>query len=143
MPGIEQTPSFFEVGSVIADRYEVVRTLGTGGMGSVLEVVDRSLDNHTIALKLLYPHHVKDPIVFARFRNEVIVTRDLSHPNVVRLYDFGEAGKGYYYISMNTWAVEVSLSRSTNAENKRCLSIQLCASCIRFALEFLTLIKKV
>lgn len=87
-------------GSLIAGRYEVVRTLGSGGMGSVLQVIDRSLDNETIALKLLYPHLARDKTSFARFRNEVLVARRLSHPNIVRLYDFGHAGNGYYFISM-------------------------------------------
>lgn len=92
--------SLFEPGAVIAGRYEVVNLLGKGGMGMVLRVIDRSLDNEPTALKLLYPHHVKDPVVFARFRNEVLVARSLAHPNIVRIYDFGVAGKGYFYISM-------------------------------------------
>lgn len=91
-------------GSVIAGRYEVVRTLGSGGMGSVLAVIDRALDNETIALKLLYPHLARDKTSFARFRNEVLVARRLSHPQIVRLYDFGHAGNGYYFISMEYMA---------------------------------------
>ncbi len=66
----------------------------------VLRVVDRSLDNEPTALKILYPHHVQDKVIFARFRNEVLVARALAHPNIVRLYDFGSAGKGYFYITM-------------------------------------------
>ncbi len=98
-PNSEQV-SLFEPGVLIADRYEVVSPLGKGGMGLVLRVIDRSLDNEPTALKLLYPHHVKDPVLFARFRNEVLVARGMAHPNIVRIYDFGSAGKGYYYISM-------------------------------------------
>jgi len=96
----EEQVSLFEPGAVIAQRYEVVSQLGKGGMGMVLRVIDRALDNEPTALKILYPHHVKDLTIFARFRNEVLVARQLAHPNIVRIYDFGSAGKGYYYISM-------------------------------------------
>jgi eukaryotic-like serine/threonine-protein kinase len=96
--GGEET--LFEAGALIANRYEVIDRLGAGSMGVVLRVVDRALDNEVCALKLLYPHLVKDAIVFGRFRNEVLIARRLSHPNIVRTYDFGSAGQGYYFISM-------------------------------------------
>lgn len=92
--------SLFEPGNVIASRYHVLQSIGRGGMGEVVLVADKALDNTEVALKLLYTHLVKDEIIFARFRNEVIVSRNLSHPNIVRLYDFGNAGQGSYYISM-------------------------------------------
>ena len=97
---IKEDSSLFQQGALIAGRYEVVSPLGKGGMGMVLRVIDRALDNEPSALKILYPHHVEDKVIFARFRNEVLVARALAHPNIVRLYDFGSAGKGYYYISM-------------------------------------------
>jgi ankyrin repeat protein/tRNA A-37 threonylcarbamoyl transferase component Bud32 len=97
---ISEEESLFQTGVLIAGRYQVVAPLGKGGMGMVLRVIDRSLDDEPTALKILYPHHVKDQVLFARFRNEVLVARALAHPNIVRLYDFGSAGKGYYFISM-------------------------------------------
>lgn len=97
---IDEHSSLFQAGAIIAGRYEVVSPLGKGGMGMVLRVMDRALDNEPCALKILFPHHVEDKVIFARFRNEVLVARALAHPNIVRLYDFGNAGKGYYFISM-------------------------------------------
>ncbi|MCB0322173.1 MAG: protein kinase [Bdellovibrionales bacterium] len=97
------TPSdapLFHAGTLIAGRYEVLGTLGKGGMGVVLQVVDRALDNEIGALKLLHPQMSRDATQFARFRNEVLVARKLAHPNIVRLYDFGAAEHGYYFISM-------------------------------------------
>lgn len=88
------------IGSVIADRYEVVDVLGKGGMGAVVKVLDRALDNDVIALKLLYSHLVRDEVLLSRFRNEVLIVRQLSHPNIVRLYDFGETPEGNFYIAM-------------------------------------------
>ena len=93
-------PQLFEAGSLIAGRYEVVSSIGSGGMGWVLHVIDRTLDNKSVALKLLYPHLVKDETTFARFRNELLVTRDLAHPNIVRMYDLGCTEAGQYFISL-------------------------------------------
>jgi serine/threonine protein kinase len=90
----------FEKGSIIAGRYEVVSTLGKGGVGIVAQVIDRHLDNEICALKILFPHLAGDPTQFARFRNEVILSRRLSHPNIVRVYDFGSVGSGYHYITL-------------------------------------------
>ena len=92
--------SLFVPGAIIGGRYEVIDTLGSGGMGTVVRVIDRALDGEVLALKLLYPHMAQDDTQFARFRNEVLIARKLAHPNIVRLFDFGAAGQGYYFISM-------------------------------------------
>ncbi len=93
-------PAIYESGSLIAGRYEVIRAVGSGGMGWVVHVVDRSLNNKSVALKLLYPHLVKDSVSFARFQNEVLVTRELSHPNIVKIFDLGVTDNGQYFISL-------------------------------------------
>ncbi len=90
----------FQPGVVIDDRYEVESVLGYGATGFVVKVRDQSLTGETVALKLLFPRFVKDKETFTRFRNEVLIARKLSHPNIIQLYDFGDAGNGYYYISM-------------------------------------------
>ncbi len=101
---MDNTPStqniLLEPGSVVAGRYEILGLLGSGGMGSVMEVRDRVLDNEVLAMKILFPHLAKDSVSFARFKNEVAVARRLGHPNIVQIYDFGEAGGGYYFITM-------------------------------------------
>ncbi len=91
---------YLEPGSLINQRYEVVRTLGAGGMGTVVQVIDRSLENEVIALKILNPSLVSEQVTFARFRNEVLIARQLTHPSIVRTYDFGKTEQGYFYISM-------------------------------------------
>ncbi len=87
-------------GTVIAGRYEVHEKVGSGGMGMVFRVHDRHLNDEHVALKLLHPHLAEDEDVFQRFRNEVLVARSLSHPNIIRLHDIGRAEQGFFYISM-------------------------------------------
>src|SRR5262245_3708130 len=77
-------------GSIIAGRYRLVALLGRGGMGEVYRAEDLTLDQ-AVALKFL-PHGVAvDPAQLARFHNELRVARQVSHKNVCRLYDLGEA----------------------------------------------------
>ncbi len=90
----------FQRGYLVAERYLVDSQLGSGGMGAVYKVLDTKLDNEAIALKILYPHHVKDAVTLARFRNEVLVARKLNHPNVTRIFDFGEGEAGSVFITM-------------------------------------------
>ena len=87
-------------GTLLAGRYEVLERLGGGGMGEVVSAVDHVLDGEVVALKMLYPQLVQDSAILARFRNEVVVSRRLSHPNIVSIYDFGTLGNGLYFISM-------------------------------------------
>jgi len=120
---LQTDKSFLQVGALIAGRYEVVAKLGTGGMGTVLQVIDKALENEVIALKLLYPHLAQDKTSFARFRNEVLIARRLSHPNIVRLYDIGNAGGGYFFISME-FVNGGNLSKSIYDSRKDLLSFQ-------------------
>jgi serine/threonine-protein kinase len=87
-------------GEVIAGRFEICERLGTGGMGLVYRAIDRDLNDEVIALKLLHSHLASDETIFRRFRNEVLVARSLSHPNIVRTHDIGKAEDGFSYISM-------------------------------------------
>ncbi len=97
-----RTLSMFNIeeGTLVAGRYEVIGRIGTGGMGVVLHVIDRELNDEVVALKLLHPHLAQDDIVFKRFRNEVLIARTLTHPNIVRIHDIGRDPDGMSYISM-------------------------------------------
>ena len=86
-------------GQVFADRYEILGTLGKGGMGVVYRARDRQLDE-VVALKLLRPEALaSDPTLLDRFKQEIKLARRITHRNVLRTHDFGEAG-GVPYISM-------------------------------------------
>lgn len=82
---------------LFAERYDIVRLLGEGGMGSVYEARDR-VRGRRVALKLVSPHQTRAAggtnatnadDATARFQREMRITASLEHPNTVRLYDFG------------------------------------------------------
>lgn len=81
--------SRFPSGTILADRYRIVSRLGKGGMGEVYRADDLKLGT-SVALKFLPDAFTQDPIKLDRFRSEVRLTREISHPNVCRVYDFGE-----------------------------------------------------
>ncbi|HEX6737767.1 MAG TPA: protein kinase [Vicinamibacteria bacterium] len=85
-------------GNVLADRYEIRRPLGQGGMGRVYEARDRILDE-TVAVKVLRPELTRDREVAARFRSEIKLARRVTHKNVCRIHEYGEDGR-LRFISM-------------------------------------------
>lgn len=84
-------------GQVIEERYEIVRLIGTGGMGSVYEV-KRLVDGKRFALKALLG--VSDPFARARFAREAQIAAQVSHPNVVSIVDVDQAKAGYLFLVM-------------------------------------------
>ncbi len=83
---------------VLNDRYEIHRRLARGGMAQVYLARDRSLDR-PVAVKELVPEFATDPSFVERFRREAQAAANLSHPNVVGVYDWG-AQDGTYFIVM-------------------------------------------
>src|SRR5437870_13317609 len=79
-------------------RYRVVRKLGTGGMANVYLAEDQELGRR-VAIKMLDERHAQDDQFVERFRREAKNAAGLSHPNIVSIYDRGEA-EGTYYIAM-------------------------------------------
>jgi serine/threonine protein kinase len=88
------------VGTLINSRYELVSKLGSGAMSAVFRVADRALNNDTIALKLFAPGINTDATLVERIRTEVLITRKLSHANIIRTYDFGRTKEGLYFMTM-------------------------------------------
>jgi serine/threonine-protein kinase len=76
------------VGRVLAGRYEVTELLSLGGMGRVYRGIQRALDR-VVAIKCIHPHLSSSEEVVARFLTEARVASRLTHPNVVKIYDFG------------------------------------------------------
>jgi len=91
-------------GTIVAGRYRIVSQLGAGGMGVVYRAEDLTLDQ-AVAIKFLPPLVSKNPAWLARFRNEARLARTVTHPNVCRVHDIGEAD-GEYFITMEFVAGE-------------------------------------
>jgi len=87
----------FPAGSVLAGRYRILGLIGRGGMGEVYRAYDLIL-NQAVALKFLGPANLSEDAL-TRFRNEVRVARQVSHPNVCRVYDIGFI-EGLHFLSM-------------------------------------------
>jgi tetratricopeptide (TPR) repeat protein/predicted Ser/Thr protein kinase len=77
-------------GAEIGARYRVISLLGRGGMGSVYRVWDEEL-NRDVALKLIRPEIAADADVIGRFKREIQLSSTVTHRNVLRVYDLGEA----------------------------------------------------
>ena len=97
--GVASNPSRkLKVGDLFADRYRIERVLGTGGMGVVLKAHDRQLDED-VALKVIRPELGNDPTYLETLKQEIKLARRISHRNVLRTHDFGEA-EGIPFVSM-------------------------------------------
>ena len=86
------------IGTLFDGRYQVVRKLGAGGMANVYLAEDQELGRR-VAIKILNDRHAGDEQFVERFRREAKNAAALSHPNIVSIYDRGEA-EGTYYIAM-------------------------------------------
>jgi len=86
------------INSFFDDRYRILRKLGSGGMANVYLAEDQELGRR-VAIKILNDRHADDEQFVERFRREAKNAAGLSHPNIVSIYDRGEA-EGTYYIAM-------------------------------------------
>jgi eukaryotic-like serine/threonine-protein kinase len=90
--------SFLEAGDVLGGRYEILKLLGEGGMGAVYKAMDREL-NRSVALKVIRPELASNPAILARFKQELLLAHQVTHKNVIRIYDLGDAD-GMKFITM-------------------------------------------
>ena len=85
-------------GQKINDRYQIIKTIGEGGMANVYLAYDTILDRN-VAVKVLRGDLAQDEKFVRRFQREALSASSLSHPNIVEVYDVGE-DNGQYYIVM-------------------------------------------
>lgn len=93
-----QTLSGIGIGAVLGGRFEILSELGAGGMGVVYKARDRSL-GELVALKMLKADMWSNPEHLERLKEELRLARKISHPNILRTFDFGDAD-GLPFISM-------------------------------------------
>jgi len=88
----------FQIGDMLGGRYEILQLLGEGGMGAVYKATDHEL-NRYVALKVIRPELASNPGILARFKQELLLAHQVTHRNVIRIYDLGEA-EGVKFITM-------------------------------------------
>src|SRR5713101_8150354 len=86
-------------GMVLGDRYEILKALGEGGMGAVYKARDLEL-GRLLALKVIRPELANRPDILRRFKQELILARQVTHKNVVRIFDLSMAD-GRKFITMD------------------------------------------
>src|SRR5271166_30861 len=77
-------------GDLLGGRYEILSLLGEGGMGAVYKAADREVER-VVALKLIRPELASNPAILARFKQELLTAHQVTHKNVIRIYDLAEA----------------------------------------------------
>jgi len=85
-------------GDQLGGRYEILALLGEGGMGAVYKAKDLEVER-TVALKLIRPEMASNPSILARFKQELLTAHQVTHKNVIRIYDLSEAD-GVKFITM-------------------------------------------
>jgi len=98
------------VGKTVADRFEVLRRIGVGGMGTVYRANQKGLDRD-VALKILKEEVSWDPDTVTRFHREAKAMSLLVHPNTVRVFDFGQTPSGMLYLAMELLEGELLTQR--------------------------------
>src|SRR5688500_14751831 len=94
----DSSPGRFPPGTVLDDRYRILGLVGRGGMGEVYRADDLRL-GQSVALKFLPEDLARDPHRLALLHNEVRAARQVSHPNICRVYDIG-GRDGQLYLTM-------------------------------------------
>ena len=87
------------IGSVIADRYHIIKKLGEGGMGQVF-LAEHVKMGRPSAIKIMTPGMMQDADAISRFNREAANASRITHPNVAAIYDFGETSDGLIYLAM-------------------------------------------
>ena len=90
--------AILQLGDVLGGRYEVLQLLGEGGMGAVYKAKDRELDRF-VALKVIRRDLASNAAIVARFKQELLLSHQVTHKNVIRIYDLADAD-GVKFITM-------------------------------------------
>ena len=118
-----------KAGMIIAERYEIVEKIGTGGMADVYKAMDHKL-NRYVAVKILKPEFRKDATFVKKFRSEAQAAAGLTHINIVSIFDVGD-DEGIYYIVMEliegiTLKEYISKKGKLSVKEATSIAIQVC-----------------
>ncbi len=118
-----------KAGMIIAERYEILEKIGTGGMADVYKAMDHKL-NRKVAVKILKPEFRKDATFVKKFRSEAQAAAGLTHINIVSIFDVGD-DEGIYYIVMEliegiTLKEYISKKGRLSVKEATSIAIQVC-----------------
>ncbi|MEK7410970.1 MAG: Stk1 family PASTA domain-containing Ser/Thr kinase [Actinomycetota bacterium] len=117
--------------SLINDRYDLGESIGRGGMAEVFIAHDVLL-NRKIALKVLFAEYATDPAFVERFRREAQSAANLTHPNIVAVYDWGRVGNTYFiameYIQGRTLAAILAERKKLTATQASDIAIKIASA---------------
>jgi serine/threonine-protein kinase len=122
------------VGQVIADRYQIISTLGEGGMGRVY-LAEHVRMGRKCAVKVISPALARTPAAVARFNREAANASQINHPSVVQVYDFGEGPNQTLYLAMEYVEGE---TMSALVRREGALSVRRAATLTRQVADALT-----
>jgi len=122
--------TIFREGDVLGGRYEIQKLLGMGGMGAVYKARDMEVER-VVGLKVIRPDLAGDPAILARFKQELVLARQVTHKNIIRIYDLNEAD-GVKFITMEFIEGEdlrtiLTRQGKLSAEESVSIIIQVCA----------------
>ena len=120
------------IGRVISGRYEVQKIIGKGGMGAVYKARQPAVQRD-VALKVLLEEFVQNETVVKRFYQEALAASRLSHPNTIKIYDFGQSEDGVLYIAMeflrgHSLAQDLAAQKKVSAKRTVHIMRQVCKS---------------
>ena len=100
--GTELTPAGQDplVGTILADRYEILSVIGRGGMGVVYKAMHQLMEK-VVAIKMMHAHLVSDQLALKRFQQEAKAASCLNHPHLIGVHDFGVTPAGQPYLVMD------------------------------------------
>ncbi len=96
--GLVSAQPILQPNAVLGQRYQILEMLGEGGMGAVYKAKDIEI-NRLVALKVIRPDLARNPAIIDRFKQELLLAHQVTHKNVIRIYDLGEAD-GLKFITM-------------------------------------------
>jgi eukaryotic-like serine/threonine-protein kinase len=120
------------IGALLANRFEIIAFKGSGEFGSVYRAMDLQLSIE-IAVKILHPSVAEQPLQLADFKRELLIIRQLSHPNILRVHEYYQDGDTHF-LTMD-WVEGESLERLLGQQK---LSSSQCLSLFEQLLEGLT-----
>ena len=83
--------------TILGNRYQIIRKIGDGGMAFVYQAKDKLL-NRIVAVKVLRPEFADDAEFLAKFKREAEAVANITHPNIVNVYDVGQEDKVHYIV---------------------------------------------